>query len=104
MTVSSAAGSCPAHDGATVRTRCASCGRDMCSECWRHDVDGVPHCEPCVGLLQAPLSPLAHVAVTSFLIAMGGLAVRSLPIDSTLRWIVFAFLAAFVSAVTSAPS
>lgn len=78
---------CPAHSRAPAVTRCFSCGVPLCQSCWRHEVDGTPCCEPCLGLLRAPSPPVLYIigfATTAVLLA---LSVRKLPLEPLWGWL-----------------
>jgi hypothetical protein len=60
---------CASHPRRGAVTRCASCRRQLCADCWRRKVDSEPWCEQCIHLLSSAGGNVA-LAVAFFLSAM----------------------------------
>jgi hypothetical protein len=87
---------CANHPGVASITRCASCGRELCGECWLRNVDGVPWCEQCLHHLTSRGGNVA-LGVAAFLASAGIAALfwrwqRPHP-DSWILWTCFAVIA-----------
>jgi hypothetical protein len=92
---------CPAHPGAAANATCRSCARGLCLECWRRDVDGSPWCEPCIELLERRTPSVLYLAGGALVLALFGLLVPTLALDTTVRWCVFG-VGALVTGTTTA--
>lgn len=69
---------CAVHFEEAANARCRSCGRSMCLECWKHDVDGIAWCEPCVRLLEQPTPVVLNVAASTLVIGLTFVIARKL--------------------------
>lgn len=58
---------CAVHADRRVVVECASCERDLCDACWRHDVDGRPFCDDCVTHLRERSPAVLPLTVGAFL-------------------------------------
>jgi hypothetical protein len=89
---------CANHPAVASITRCASCGRPLCGECWLRNVDGAPWCEQCLHHLTSRGGNVA-LAVAVFLASAGIAALfwrwqRSHPhADGWLLWACFVAIA-----------
>ncbi len=63
------AADCANHPTQAAVTRCASCRRALCADCWARNVDGTPWCEQCIHHLTSKGSSVA-VAIVFFVLGV----------------------------------